>query len=96
MVVTMAVCLVLFMVAVVHFSLQFFDFTAQGLEFLHLAPEETDRDARFLLNTSGREHVQVGPLVATVLEIASLDETLVDQRFQAIIRLAQAHAQLLC
>jgi len=56
--------------------------------------QETHRKSGFLLNPMGREQITIRHLVLTVLEVLGLDPALVDQRTQAVVDLAQAHAEL--
>ena len=76
------------------FLLQFFNLCLELLVFFYLPVQETDGNARLILNALGCQHVQVGSFVVAVFEIPGFDQAPADQCFEAVVDLAQAHTQL--
>jgi hypothetical protein len=53
-------------------------------------------DLRFLLYPTRRQQVGIGGFVVGVFKVIDLDPAAIDQRFEAVVGLAEADAQLLC
>src|SRR3989338_2849386 len=74
------------------FKLQFLYLSAQPLIFIHLYLQELHRHASPLLDTFRRKQIGIRQLVVAVAEIIDLQATLLDQRVEAEINLAEADA----
>ena len=72
---------------------QFLDLAPQGLVFTQLDPQKTGRELGLGGDPRGRQQVGVGELVLAVAEVLHLDQPLVQQGADAVVGLAQAHAQ---
>lgn len=74
-------------------GLQGFDFGLERFVFGHLAFEEAAGEGGFFGEAGGGEQVGVLELVRAVLEVAELDEALVDEGVHAVVHLPVAGAE---
>ncbi len=80
---------------VFQFNAKLFDFSVQGFVFFRLALQETHADPHLRLDALRGKKIQVSTLAGAIFEISRLDQTFFYQRFEAIVRFAKAHAQIL-
>src|SRR6266513_1573250 len=77
-----------------HLALELFNFLLDRLVLLDLASQEARRGADLFPRALRRQVIRVGELVVAVAKIAHLDEAPLEQRAQAEVDLANAHAEL--
>src|SRR4051812_8633363 len=80
--------------SIAYLPLQLFDFLLDRLVLRQLPLQEAGGRAHLLARPLGREVVRVGELVVAVPEVAHLDQAAPEQRAQAEVHLADAHAEL--
>ena len=69
------------------------DLLSQPIVFIALTAEEGARDVDLFLDAARSEDVQVRRFVVAVAEVANLDPPLLDERLEAVVGLANAHAE---